>query len=110
MAPTRTESSRRGRRGLALVLLAFFAFLPGCGVYSTSPGVLPGHITTIAIPAFENRTVQGGLDEEITQAVITRFVEDNHLRVVSESEANALLTGAVTDYKNTVFGFTGREQ
>jgi Lipopolysaccharide-assembly len=54
--------------------------------------------------------VQVGLDQEITEAVITRFVADNHLRVVAESEANALLTGVVTDYKNTVFGFTGREQ
>src|SRR5262245_12560467 len=112
MALTRTESSRRVRRGtsLALILISIVAFAPSCGVYSTNPGVLPGHIKTLAVPAFENRTVQVGLDQEITEAVITRFVEDNHLRIVAESEANALLTGVVTDYKNTVFGFTGREQ
>jgi hypothetical protein len=111
MATTR-ESSRRGRnRAAAWVSLAFLAFaLPSCGLYSTSPGTLPGHIKTLAIPAFDNNTSQVGLDEEITQAVIQRFVDDNHLKIVSESDASAVLTGAVIDYKNTVFGFTGREQ
>jgi len=111
MAKTK-ESSRRERSRaaawLALVLLAFV--LPSCGLYSTSPGTLPGHIKTLAIPAFDNKTTQVGLDEEITQAVIQRFVDDNHLKIVAESDANAVLTGSVVDYKNTVFGFTGREQ
>src|SRR5262249_39247655 len=62
------------------------------------------------IPAFENRTVRAGLDQEVTQAVINRFVGDNHLKVIGEGEADAVLTGAVVDYKNVVFGFTGREQ
>jgi len=112
MAKTRGRN-RRVLEGLAALGFSAFAlaFLaPGCGVYSTNPGLLPGHIKTLAVPAFDNRTVQVGLDQEITQAVITRFVEDNHLRVVGEGEANAVLTGAVIDYKNTVFGFTGREQ
>jgi len=108
MARTREPNRRARRSGIALVFLLLLA--PGCGVYSTNPGLLPGHIKTLAVPAFDNRTVQVGLDQEITQAVITRFVEDNHLRVVGEGEANAVLTGAVIDYKNTVFGFTGREQ
>jgi hypothetical protein len=90
------------------VLLALS--LSSCGVYSTNPGSLPGHIKTLAVPAFENKTTQVGLDEEITQAVISRFVDDNHLKIVAESDANAVLTGSVVGYSNTVFGFTGREQ
>jgi len=111
MAKTK-ESSRRGRNRAAAWLV--FVFLGGtlssCGLYSTSPGTLPGHIKTLAVPAFDNKTTQVGLDEEITQAVIQRFVDDNHLKIVAESDANAVLTGSVIDYKNTVFGFTGREQ
>jgi len=118
MARTTTESSKRGRNRAAIATRAavwlFLGFsavaLPSCGIYSTSPGTLPGHIKTLAIPAFENKTTQVGLEEEITQAVITRFVDDNHLKIVAESDANAVLSGAVVDYRNTVFGFTGREQ
>jgi outer membrane lipopolysaccharide assembly protein LptE/RlpB len=108
---TTTESSRRGRKRGRWLFLVFLALvLPSCGLYSTHPGSLPGHIKTLAVPAFDNRTTQVGLDEEITQAVIQSFVSDNHLKIVAESDANAVLTGAVVDYKNTVFGFTGREQ
>lgn len=115
MARTTRESSRRGRkraqRAASWLFVALGALiLPSCGIYSTSPGSLPGHIKTLAVPAFENKTTQVGLDEEITQAVITRFVDDNHLKIVSESDANAVLSGSVVDYKNSVFGFTGREQ
>lgn len=110
MARTTRESSKPGRNRAAVLLLFCALSLSSCGLYSTNPGSLPGHIKTLAVPAFENKTTQVGLDEEITQAVISRFVDDNHLKIVAESDANAVLTGSVVDYKNTVFGFTGREQ
>jgi hypothetical protein len=77
----------------------------GCG-YTTSPALLPTHLKTIAIPGFENGTTEYTLEREITDAVIARFVSDNHLKVVSEREANSVLRGRVTGYKNAVFGFT----
>jgi hypothetical protein len=120
MAQTTREWSKRGRSSAFRAVrlppaffalgLASLASLSSCGIYSTNPGSLPGHIKTLAVPAFENKTTQVGLDEEITQAVISRFVDDNHLKIVAESDANAVLTGSVIDYKNSVFGFTGREQ
>jgi hypothetical protein len=81
----------------------------GCGVYSTRPGALPTHIKTIAVPTFENRTVTVGLDEILTDAVTRRFLSDNNLKVVAMDEADAVLYGAVVDYRNTVFGFTAGE-
>jgi len=109
VSPARPTRGARAR-WQGWVFPAFLFLLAGCGVYSTHPGTLPGHIKTIGIPAFENRTVRAGLDQEVTQAVIDRFVSDNHLKVVGEGEADAVLTGAVVNYKNVVFGFTGREQ
>ena len=47
------------------------------------------------------------IEKEITQAVIDKFIADNHLRVVDERSANSVLRGRVVAYKNTVFGFTG---
>jgi hypothetical protein len=59
---------------------------------------------------FENATTESGLDQEVTSAVVARFVADNRLRVVDEREANAVLRGKVTYYKNAVFGFSTQAQ
>jgi outer membrane lipopolysaccharide assembly protein LptE/RlpB len=99
-----------GRPALLLAVAALALLAAGCGVYSTKPGLLPSHIKRIAIPTFENRTTEAGLDQEVTEAIVTRFVADNHLKVVSERQADAVLSGAVTDYRNVVFGFTGQVQ
>lgn len=108
-ASSAREPSRRGRAA-AWAALVLAGLLLGCGVYSTRPGQLPSHIKTVAIPTFENRTTQAGLDEEITKSVIDRFVADNNLRVVGEPEADAVLSGAVRTYQNAVFGFTANVQ
>jgi hypothetical protein len=61
---------------------------------------------TVAIPVFENGTTEYTLEQDITNAVIDRFVRDNHLRVVDERSANAIVQGKITGYKNAVFGFS----
>jgi hypothetical protein len=77
----------------------------GCA-YTTSPALLPSHLKTIAIPVFENATSEYTLERDVTDAVIQRFVADNHLKVVDERSANAVLKGKITVYKNAVFGIT----
>ena len=59
---------------------------------------------------FENTTPEAQLEREITDAVIDRFVKDNHLRIVDEKSANAIVRGRVTTYKNAVFGFSNTAQ
>lgn len=77
----------------------------GCA-YSTSAGLLPSHLKTVAIPVFENDTSEYNLEQEITDEVIRKFVEDNHLKVVDERSANAVIQGKVTSYRNAVFGIS----
>jgi len=79
----------------------------GCG-YTASPALLPPHLKTVAIPVFENGTPEVRLEEEITNAVILRFVQDNHLKVVDEKSANSVIRGKVTQFKDAVFGFTNQ--
>ena len=62
----------------------------------------------MAIPVFENGTTEARLEEEITNAVILRFVQDNHLKVVDEKSANSVIRGKVTQFKDAVFGFTNQ--
>ena len=72
--------------------------------------MLPPHLKTVAIPVFENATPEAQLERELTDAVIDRFVKDNHLRIVDEKSANAVVRGRVTQYKNAVFGFSSTSQ
>ena len=83
--------------------------LSSCG-YTTSPALLPTHLKTVAVPVFENGTTEYTLEQDITNAIVARFVRDNHLRVVDEKSANCVVHGKVTQYKNAVFGFSTAAQ
>jgi hypothetical protein len=60
----------------------------------------------VAIPVFENGTTEYTLEQDVTAAVVERFVRDNHLRIVDERSANAVIRGKLIGYKNAVFGFS----
>ena len=94
------------RRSCAAALAAAALLFSGSCAYTPSPALLPAHLKTIAIPVFRNETTEYNLEREITDEVIARFVADNHLRIVGERQANALLEGRITQYKNAVFGFS----
>ena len=94
------------RRGLVAASLMGVALGVGGCAYTTSTALLPAHLKTIAIPVFENATTEHTLEQDVTNAVIERFVKDNHLRVVNEKEANAVVRGRIIGYKNSVFGFS----
>jgi hypothetical protein len=78
----------------------------GSCAYGTSTALLPAHLKTVAIPVFDNQTTEFALEREITDAVIQRFVSDNHLRVVDERSAHSLIRGRIISYENSVFGIS----
>lgn len=90
-------------------MLAIAASVAGCG-YTTTTALLPAHIKKLAIPVFENGTSEYNLEREITDAVIARFVADNHVKIVDERSADAVIRGRITSYKNSVFGFSAAER
>jgi hypothetical protein len=94
-------------RGACLAALALLG--AGCA-YTTSTALLPPHLKTVAIPVFENVTTEYTLERDVTQAVIDRFVADNHLKIVDERSANAVVRGKIVEYKNSVFGFSTAAQ
>ena len=79
----------------------------GCG-YTVS-SVLPSYIRTIAIPTFANNTVEHGLADDITQALINSFLADRRLRLERERDADAVLRGTVLSYRNRVYAYTSQE-
>jgi len=88
------DPARLGRRDFGLALAA--GLLAGCG-YSTR-GNLPGHIKTVAVPIFKNRTLEPGVDSAITSGVVNAFSSGGRVRVVPVTEADAILEGEVTGY------------
>jgi hypothetical protein len=93
------------RGWLVAAFLCGMALVCSCG-YSTSAGVLPTHLKTVAIPAFENTTTEYALQQEITDAVIKEFVSNNSLKVVDERSASAVIRGRIVEYRNSVFGIS----
>ena len=85
----------------AFVTLSFFA---GCGY--TQEAQIPGGIKTIAIRTFKNEippkeqfAYRPGLEVELTNALINRFIFDGNLKVVDESKADAVLEGAIISFE-----------
>ncbi len=74
--------------------------MSGCGYTLVGQGNLPDHIKTIAIPVFENETLEEGIEETLTNAVIEEFIRGGKMQLVSESEADAVMLGTIKTYKN----------
>ena len=81
--------------------------LTGC--YGFSGSSLPTHVKTLSLPVLENRTLEVAVNDELTQALIDRFVSDNTLRVV-QGDADAVLEGTITKYENRVSGYNSSQK
>jgi len=99
---------RRHRLRRLAALAAGILLVAGCG-YTASPALLPSHLKTVAVPVFENNTGEYTLEQDVTDAVVKRFVADNHLRVVDEKSADCVIRGKITQYRNAVFGISNAE-
>ncbi len=75
-------------------LLAGMMTLSGCGIYTFS-GNVPGHLKTLAIPDFENQTAEYGIEDQLTDEVISVFRNDNTLSIRSEEEADCVIRGVI---------------
>jgi len=75
-------------------------WIMGCGYTLVGQGSLPEHIETIAVPIFENDTLEAGVEDVITQAIIDVYVSGGKVRLVSETEADALLRGTIRSYNS----------
>ena len=108
MPRRRTLQRRTWARTLSVFCLGALA-AGGCA-YSVRNNTLPTHLKTIAIPTFGNNTVEFGLSDDITQSLVTGFLNDHTLKIAQERDANSVLRGTVVAYKNQVFGYTTTER
>ncbi len=90
---------------LSTVLLVV-AIVAGCG-YSLR-GNLPGHIRTVAIPVFGNKTQEPAVENFLTRAVVDAFVTSGRLKVVRPEDADAILEGEIVGYRLDSLSFDPR--
>lgn len=92
------------------ILFLFAALLPllSCGVYTFSSSAL-GDVKTVAVPLFENQTTENGLRERLTDQLSQALVNDNTLRVVRESQADAIIRGVVVSYSREAYTYSRAE-
>jgi outer membrane lipopolysaccharide assembly protein LptE/RlpB len=84
-------------------LVAAAALVAGCG-YSTTSRTAKD-IKSIYVPFFENQTAEPNLEISVTERVIQNLVTENTLKVVRENDADAILDGRITEFRNQPFSF-----
>jgi len=99
---------RRSRAASSVRLIASLSLLAsaGCGVYTfTGGGGMPGHINSIAIIPFDNRTTQFTLTQELTQAMQDVVPGRLGLQPATEATADAVVRGTVTRYSDRAVNY-----
>jgi hypothetical protein len=80
-------------------VLGVVLVVAGCGVYSTKPGRLREGLETIAVPIFENRTTEPGIEIQLTDTITEALIRDRTLRIVSENEADSLMLATIRRFR-----------
>lgn len=85
--------------------------LGGC-VYSFTGSSIPSDMKTIAIPVFDDVSgyTEAGLRENITNALIQKFIQDNSLQVVDRKYSDTILEGLILSLRDEPFVISGNEQ
>ena len=89
-----------------LLLSPFYLF--SCIYYSLA-GSIPSHINSVAIPIVENQTAEFGMSESVTENLLTKFNEENILRVTDETIATSVLNGTIMRVTDAPYTFTQQE-
>jgi len=87
------------RNYLKVLLILCAVSLVGCGyqMVGRETHVPPG-LTSIAIPTFENKTFEPGIEIPFTQALLREFIQDRRVKVVDRAQADSILEGVVRSF------------
>jgi hypothetical protein len=108
-APVPHEAPRpRPRRGPhRLIPLLVLALPLGCG-YALSSKTNP-HIKTIAVPLFQNESLEKGIEETLTGEIIDVLQENRTLTLTKEKNADSVLHGKILEYQRAPYSYDQNE-
>lgn len=93
-------------------LLPFALLLSGCAYYSLSGASLPKELSTVAVPLAEvaASAIPAGFDQQVTDALIARFVDQTRLQQVSSvANADAVVRATIEGYRVSPAAVTGED-
>jgi TolB-like protein len=101
-------ASPKTRVVATLLLLGFLSAGAGCGYKLAGQGsILPNHISALLIVPFENQTQRPEIEQFVTEQVALEFTRRGKYKVVSSrADADAIVEGAVTEYRTAPVQFT----
>ena len=103
--------SARVPRLAAYVSLAALAFAGACGYRVVGiGGQLPGGITRVEVPVFENHTARTDVGRVLTEDFINQLLGSAKVRVAAGEEAQALILGTVTGYRREPITFDSKQK
>lgn len=82
-----------------LSAITVLAVLAGCGVYSTKPGRLREGLASLAVPIFDNRTSEPGIEIDLTEDIVDGLIDDRTVRITDENDADAVLIATIRRYR-----------
>lgn len=92
-------------RWIALGSMLFLA----CGPYSFSGSAFP-HLKSIAIPLFQDNTAEFGVKEELTDALVRSFTQENSLKIADRRNADSILMGTIVAINDQAGSITRDER
>jgi hypothetical protein len=84
--------------------------LARCGNYSFSGASLPPHLKTVAVPLFDNRSPEFGVDQRITDGVIEAITKDNTLKITDPAAADCILRGILMRMEDRAGQYNEKEE
>jgi len=94
-----------GKKARIIFLLLFFVGLVGCGYHFIGSSDVLSGIHSIAIPYFENKSYEPGLERYMTEALVNEFVKSRTVSIVDEGDADAVIRGTIGLFKEFVIAY-----
>jgi len=99
------------RRSVALGALLVQILIAGCGYRIVGiGGQLPGGITRVEVPVFENRTARTDVGRVLTEDFINQLLGAAKLRLAASDESQATIQGVITGYKTEPITFDSKQK
>ena len=90
----------------ALLLAIIFALICGCGYHlSGTKANLPEGVKTIAVPPFENRTLEPDLGAVMAEAMQREILRRGIMKIAPPEKADAILYGRIENIKLSPQGY-----
>ncbi len=92
------------------ILVVMLSIFQGCGYHLRGAGdALPEDVRTLAISNFKNNTYEADMETLISVSLSEEFSRSKRLLMVSETDADLILEGTITSFRNSPVSFSSSD-